>query len=321
MLRNFQRPHEDTHQYEAEQQDDEVRQDQPERIGEYDVALLREQIEARLQAVGHQRAEHHGGGCAAGDAKGEHRDLRSADNCVVADFGSHDALHDPGAEFFGLLGKTLGFIIGYEGRYVAARARHDADNDPDHTGYKRDPYATEEILQRLPEYTGGRIIGSHGALFPSGAQEQQGLRDGEQPDERRDHVDPAHEFHGIEGKAGIPGDRVHAHAGKNEADKRADHALEDIARRKGSDDRQCEHAQPELFGRTEFHRHVGEGHGQKQERRNAEDPSEHRRNERRKKGFLRLPLHGHRVSVERGAEGRRRSRSIDENGRDGPAVL
>ena len=87
VLRNFQRPHEDTHQYEAEQQDDEVRQDQPERIGEYDVALLREQIEARLQAVGHQRAEHHGGGCAAGDAKGEHGDLRSADNRVVADFG------------------------------------------------------------------------------------------------------------------------------------------------------------------------------------------------------------------------------------------
>lgn len=75
----------------------------------------------------HQRAEHHGGGCAPGDAKGEHRDLRSADNRVVADFRSHDAFHDPGAEFFGLLGKTLGFIIGYEGRYVAARARHDAD--------------------------------------------------------------------------------------------------------------------------------------------------------------------------------------------------
>lgn len=128
MLRNFQRPHEDTHQYEAEQQDDEVRQDQPERIGEYDVALLREQIEARLQARGSsaRRASRRRVRC-PGMPKGEHRDLRSADNCVVADFGSHDALHDPGAEFFGLLGKTLGFIIGYEGRYVAARARHDAD--------------------------------------------------------------------------------------------------------------------------------------------------------------------------------------------------
>lgn len=35
MLRNFQRPHEDAYQHEAEQQDDEVRQDQPERIGEF----------------------------------------------------------------------------------------------------------------------------------------------------------------------------------------------------------------------------------------------------------------------------------------------
>ena len=103
MLRNFQRPHEDAYQYEPKQQDDDVRQNQPERIGEYDIALFREQIEARLQPVGHQRAEHHGGGCAAGDAEGEERDEAGRNHRAVGGFGSCDALKPALAEGFWLL--------------------------------------------------------------------------------------------------------------------------------------------------------------------------------------------------------------------------
>ena len=153
------------------------------------------------------------------------------------------------------------------------------------------------------------------------AQVLDDLAEAENADRDRHEVDAVHERRPIEGEAAVAGVEVDADDPKQQADQRHAERLEDRAA--GDDDGadQAERHQRAIFRRAEGfpdHRQRRRGKADDERRDHAGEQRGERRRGQRRSGAALLR---HRVAVERGHDGRRFARHVDQDRRRRAAVL
>jgi hypothetical protein len=151
-------------------------------------------------------------------------------------------------------------------------------------------------------------------------QQHQDFRDREKADKRHDRFDPVIEVETVEGVARNARDRVEAHGGQHQADQRRKERLARVDARDAADRGEGKDVEREVIRRAEMDRRA------RQDRR-EERQADHRDGGAHEGGdagdgqrVRGLPLHRHRVAVERGHDRRLVAGDVQQDRADPPAI-
>ena len=302
----------------ADEQHPDVGDDHAHDEGVGDLGVLFHELRAGRQPLRHEPAGEDGCRRAAGDAEGEQGDQRTAHARVVGAFRHEDAFHGAFAVAVGVLVPPLGLIVGDERGHAAPRTGERADEGPDGRGHGEQLQMSEDIGDG--ELEGVRLPLHLDDILLVGFQHDEHLGEREQADHECDHVEALHQIETAEGEPGHTHHRVKAHRAQGQPDGSAEQPLGDIAGEHRRQRGQAEQSHPEKGLGAELQGHDGQRLKEQHEYDGPENAAEDRSDQGDVTSFLGPALHDQRIAVQRGGDGPRRSRRIDEDGGVGPAV-
>ena len=278
--------------------------------------LLLEQVRARPQSLHLKPSEYDRRRSAAGNTQRKRGYHGAAGRRVVGGLRSGNAFDTALAEFLGRLRPPLGLVVADHRRHGAALGRQHTDKDADTAGTQNGTAHPAKVFARRQAHH------RHGGndVFPAQvARLVEQFRDREKPDQDGDELHPFKELRHPEGESIHPCGQVDAHGRDEQPETTADEVLDGRLRADGCQHRQGEHAQREVFRRTEA---VGDARQQRrsqEEDQHADDAAAHRGYGCNAQRAACLSLLCHGISVECRRHGRRRPRRVDQDRRDGTA--
>lgn len=233
-------------------------------------ALL-EQQRTGDDAMEHQATQDNGSYRIPGDSQGQQRNQSPADGGVVGGFGSHNAIHAAGTEFFRMLALLFGHTVGHNIGRSAADPRQDADADADQGGPDEVHELVLEFLESKPKafdfvFQDLAFFGFH--PFCSCFQD---FSRGKKPDHHWQLGKSVFQFRNPESEPGGTGDVGNPEQGNHDAEDPGHHRFERVVGNHGSDHSQREETDGKGFNGAELQSSF-------RQRRSNEEQSHHGKN-------------------------------------------
>ena len=264
-----------------------------------------------------QGADHDGCHCIARNAEGHHRNECAADCGVVRGFRRDEPLHRTVSEFpFGFFRDALGVVVGHQRGDIPAGSGQRADGDADCRGLKRQRQVLSDGRQRRDD--AADLLSHSGLIYV--VQLQQRFRNAKQSDHHRNEGYSAFEKLKVEGEAFSEGQRVAPDRADGDAQRPGEDALYQAALTERADEEDAKDRKKHVVARLETERKIRNQRRGERQHPDADEAADEGHDGRHADGDAGLAPLRHRITIQRGRDGGRRARNVQQDRRARPAV-
>ena len=284
------------------------------------IGRVAEQQRTGGNAQHHQRAQHDGGACVAGDTEGQQRDQGAAGHGVICGLGGGNTLQAALTKILAVLGDLFHLGIGRPASDIAAGAGDRANQRTDHGAGQNGAYTTFDILP------GGQHTSQLGALpieYLTGLiafHVDQALRECVQRDQDHDIGQTAQQVGPTEGEAAFRRQDIHTHVGDHQTHHHGQQALDQIVGGDTGHDAQTEHSQSEVLGCAKVQGELCQQRGGNEQAQGGENTAESGSKCRHTQRTASLAPQRHGIAVKAGGGGVGGAGGVDQDRGDGTAV-